>query len=68
MDFYYNTFLRFILDDDSPFSTFRAYICSCSVKGQGYGWLLGHLFVRFAHFIFGCSVVFSFWFALAFDN
>jgi hypothetical protein len=48
MDIRHNTSLRSILEDDFISSTSKVWICSYSSKGQGYGWLLSHLFVRFA--------------------
>jgi hypothetical protein len=48
MDIHHDTSLRFILEDDSISLTFKACIHSCLGKGQGYGWLLGHLLVCFA--------------------
>ncbi len=39
MDIHHDTSLRFILEDDSISSTFKACICSCSSKGAGL-WLL----------------------------
>jgi len=43
MDIHHNTSIKYILEDDSIFSTSRAYIRSC----LGYGWLLGHLSIHF---------------------
>ncbi len=44
MDFHHDTSLRFILDDDFIFSTFRAHICSCSGKGARL-WLVARSFI-----------------------
>jgi hypothetical protein len=37
MDIHYDTSFKSILEDDSISLTFRAHICFCSGKGQGYG-------------------------------
>jgi hypothetical protein len=67
MDIHHDTSLRSILEADSISLASRTCICSCSSRGQGYGWLLGHLFVRFAlHTLFSpqhCIFV-SVWFSL----
>jgi hypothetical protein len=48
MGIHHDTSLRSILEDDSISLASRAYICSCSARGQGYGWLLNHLSIRLA--------------------
>jgi hypothetical protein len=51
MDFDHDTSFKFILEDDSISLASKARIHFCSSKGQGYGWLLGHLSVRFTSHI-----------------
>ncbi len=49
MDIHHNTSIKYILKNDFIFSTSRARIRSCF----GYGWLLGHLSIRFtSHVLF----------------
>jgi hypothetical protein len=43
MDIHHNTSIKYILEDDSIFSTSRACIRSC----LSYDWLLGHLSICF---------------------
>ncbi len=48
MDIHHDTSLKSIFEDDSISLTFRAHICFFfQARGQGYGWLLSHLFIRF---------------------
>jgi hypothetical protein len=54
MDIYHNTFLKFILEDDSIFSTSRARIHSCSDEGPGL-WLVA----RPSTICFASHVLFS---------
>jgi hypothetical protein len=48
MDFDHDTSLRSTLEDDSISLASKARVHFCSRKGHGYGWLLGHLSIRFA--------------------
>jgi hypothetical protein len=77
----HDTSLKSILEDDSISLTSKAGIHSpCSNKNEsilqgewqkchsGYGWLLSHLFIRFAlHTYFHLNIVFSSWFDSAFN-
>jgi hypothetical protein len=51
MDIHHYTSLRSILEDDFVSSTSRIRIVFVQARGQGYGWLLGHLSVHFTSHI-----------------
>jgi hypothetical protein len=62
MDIHHDTSLRFILEDDSISSTFKACISSCSNKGAGL-WLIIKPSIRsfhIPHFIFTSTLCFCF--------
>jgi hypothetical protein len=51
MDIHHYTSLKSILEVDSVSSTSRVCIIFVRARGQGYGWLLGHLSVHFTSHI-----------------
>jgi hypothetical protein len=62
MDIYHNTFLKFILEDDSISSTFKVYVNSCLGKGARL-WLIVRSSVHsfhIAHSIFILALHFHF--------
>jgi hypothetical protein len=62
MDIHHNTSFESILEDDSIFSTFKAYICSCLGKGAGLWLIVKPSIYSFwiAHFTFTLTLHFCF--------